>query len=169
MVQIQPGDVAPSFELEAIELGKRRMVRSSEFIGHYVILFFYPYNFSSFCTLQNCGFRDRYDEIQLNSHRSDKIVILGVSPDRTESHLLFSRKNNLPFLSLSDPDLSVARQYGAVDEQNNNAARPGDIVLRKTFILRPDGHIAYCYDIEDVREHIKQVVIDLRAEVASRP
>ncbi|PWW03213.1 peroxiredoxin Q/BCP [Paenibacillus cellulosilyticus] len=169
MIQLQPGDAAPSFELEGIELGRRRLVRLSEFIGQYVVLFFYPYNFSPLCTLQNCEFRDRYDDFQLNSHQLDKVIILGISPDRMDSHRLFSLKNRLPFLLLSDPELLAAQLYGAINEHTKNAVRSGDTLLRKTFIIRPDGHIARCYDVENAREHIGQVIIDLQSEAAKGP
>ncbi len=126
------GDTAPDFTL-ADENGKP--VKLSSFRGQRVVLYFYPKDFTPGCTTQACGFRDHYEEIQ-----EKNAVVIGISPDSTQSHLKFRTQYNLPFVLLSDPDHVVADKYGAWGEKNLYGKKSMGI-LRSHFVIDEKGKI----------------------------
>src|SRR5919202_3128346 len=105
------GESAPDFELISDE---GRPVRLSDFRGKNVILYFYPEDFTSGCEMQACAFRDSYPDI-----RARDAVVLGISPDDTESHRNFREALNLPFHLLSDTDFAVAQAWGSAAMRNS--------------------------------------------------
>ena len=84
-------------------------IRLSDYRGkNFVILYFYPKDFTAGCTEQACAFRDASDTLK----RCDAVII-GVSRDDASSHARFASQYNLPFILVSDPDKSLSRAYGA--------------------------------------------------------
>jgi peroxiredoxin Q/BCP len=123
------GSAAPDFKLTTNE-GKEASL--ADFKGKWVVLYFYPRDFTSGCTLEARNFqRDlaKYDQM--------KAVILGVSVDSAESHKNFCAKEGLNFKLLSDPDAKVSESYGSVMEYNGMK-----LSARNTFIIDPMGKIA---------------------------
>ncbi len=98
------GELAPDFAL-ADATGRLR--QRSEFLGKPLVVYFYPEDESPGCTLQACGLRDSYAEIQALG-----AGLLGVSPDPPESHARFQANHGLPFTLLSDPGGRVADAHG---------------------------------------------------------
>ncbi len=129
---LKVGDTAPDFTLPD-ENGKP--VKLSRFRGKRVVLYFYPKDFTSGCTTQACGFRDHYVEIEEKNG-----VVIGVSPDSTQSHMKFRSKYNLPFILLSDPDHVAAEKYGAWGEKNMYGKKFMGI-LRSHFVIDEKGKI----------------------------
>lgn len=103
------GQEAPDFALPDEE---GRLRRLSEFRGQRVILFFYPKDDTSGCTVQACGFRDAHDGIAAAG-----ALVLGISPDDSASHRRFIAKFQLPYHLLVDADHQVAAAYGAWGEK----------------------------------------------------
>ncbi|HUE81458.1 MAG TPA: peroxiredoxin [Pyrinomonadaceae bacterium] len=123
------GSTAPEFSLITNE-GKPASL--AEFRGKWVVLYFYPKDFTSGCTLQARNFqRDLEKYEQLNA------VILGVSVDSAESHKEFCAKEGLAFKLLSDTDAKVSSDYGSVMEYNG-----AKLSSRNTFIIDPQGKVA---------------------------
>ena len=123
------GAVAPEFNLTTNE---SKQVSLKDFQGKWVVLYFYPKDFTSGCTLEARNFqRDlaKYEQIGA--------VILGVSIDTAESHKEFCAKEGLSFKLLSDPDAKVSGDYGSImDYQGKKYS------ARNTFIIDPNGKIA---------------------------
>jgi len=123
------GAVAPEFKLTTNE---SKQVNLKDFHGKWVVLYFYPKDFTSGCTLEAHNFqRDiaKYEEIGA--------VILGVSVDTAESHKDFCAKEGLSFKLLSDPDAKVSTDYGSImDYQGKKYS------ARNTFLIDPSGKIA---------------------------
>ncbi|WP_127531395.1 peroxiredoxin [Paenibacillus kobensis] len=165
MLQLQSGDQASPFHLEGVELGKRKLVNLDEYIGQYVILLFYPRNFTVMCTTQHCKLRDHYESIQSAVKPLGRVVIIGISPDLISSHLIFSRKNRLPHILLSDPDGVVARRYGikSVSDSDNDSVA---MLQRITYLINPSGMIIHRYEVTNIEEHITQLEQDLRTEMS---
>jgi len=130
MTTLKAGDIAPDFELTSDE-GVR--VRLSSLRGRKVILYFYPKDDTPGCTKQACSFRDAYSDLE-----SVDAVVVGVSPDSPDSHVKFKRKYRLPFMLLSDPDHSVASQYGVWGEKSLYGKKYEGI-LRSHFVLDEGG------------------------------
>jgi len=123
------GTAAPTFKLATNE-GKQASL--SDFKGKWVVLYFYPKDFTSGCTLEAHNFQR-----DLAKYKAMHAVILGVSVDTAESHKSFCAKEGLNFKLLSDTDASVSEKYGSVMEYNGMK-----LSARNTFIIDPDGKIA---------------------------
>jgi peroxiredoxin Q/BCP len=98
---VQVGDKAPNFSLRD---QNGQMVTLADEIGkHYIIVYFYPRDFTAGCTQEACDFRDRYESFQgPKDVRVLDTKIIGISSDDTESHKKFEKKYNLPFTLLTD-------------------------------------------------------------------
>src|SRR6185369_10811276 len=116
------GAAAPTFNLTTNE-GKQ--VNLGDFKGKWVVLYFYPKDFTSGCTLEAHNFQR-----DLAKYDAANAVILGVSVDTAESHKEFCAKEGLNFKLLSDSDAKVSDQYGSVMEYNG-----AKLSARNTFIV----------------------------------
>ena len=123
------GAPAPTFKLVTNE-GKEASL--SDFQGQWVVLYFYPKDFTSGCTLQARNFQR-----DLEKYKKAGAVILGVSVDTAESHKEFCAKEGLNFKLLADIGAKVSEQYGSVMEYNGMK-----LSARNTFIIDPKGKIA---------------------------
>lgn len=142
------GAPAPTFKLVNNE-GKE--VSLNDFKGKWVVLYFYPKDFTSGCTLQARNFQR-----DLEKYNAANAVILGVSVDTAESHKEFCAKEGLNFKLLSDPDAKVSTEYGSV--MDYNGAKLSD---RNTFLIDPKGKIAKVYVKVKVGGHSDEVLADL--------
>src|SRR6266436_7406813 len=123
------GTNAPTFNLTTNE-GKQASL--SDFKGKWVVLYFYPKDFTGGCTLEAHNFQR-----DLAKYGAVNAVILGVSVDTAESHKSFCAKEGLNFKLLSDADAKVSAAYGSVMEYNG-----AKLSARNTFIIDPAGRVA---------------------------
>ena len=123
------GTAAPDFTLTSNE-GKPTSLK--DFQGKWVVLYFYPKDFTSGCTLEAQNFQR-----DLASYEKANAAIVGVSVDSAESHKDFCTKEGLSFKLLSDPDAKVSTQYGSLMEYNG-----AKLSARNTFLIDPAGKIA---------------------------
>ena len=101
---LEIGNVAPNIDLPG-DAGQ--IYRLSDYKGKKVVLYFYPKDDTSGCTLEACHFRDHLRDLNaLNA------VVLGISRDTPKSHDKFKEKHNLTFPLLSDEDGVVCALYG---------------------------------------------------------
>lgn len=110
-------------------------VSLSDFRGKKVILYFYPKDNTPGCTRQACAFAASFGQFE-----SLNAVIIGVSKDSAQSHVKFAEKFGLPFILLSDPDLTVIKAYG-VWQEKKLYGKTGMGVVRTTYIIDEDGVI----------------------------
>lgn len=123
------GSNAPTFKLVSNE-GKEIKLKS--YRGKWVVLYFYPKDFTSGCTLEAKNFQR-----DLAKYEAIKTVILGVSLDSAESHKNFCTKEGLSFKLLSDTDGKVSTDYGSIMEREGTKYS-----ARSTFIIDPKGKVA---------------------------
>ena len=142
------GAAAPGFNLTTNE-GKQ--VNLNDLKGKWVVLYFYPKDFTSGCTLQARNFQR-----DLAKYESVNAVILGVSVDTAESHKEFCAKEGLSFKLLSDTDAKVSEQYGSVMEYNG-----AKLSARNTFIIDPQGKVAKVFEKVKVGTHSEEVLAAL--------
>jgi thioredoxin-dependent peroxiredoxin len=142
------GAAAPTFSLNNQE-GKQ--VGLNDYKGKWVVLYFYPKDFTSGCTLEARNFQR-----DLAKYDAAGVVILGVSVDTAESHKEFCTKEGLNFKLLSDPDAKVSTQYGSVMEYNG-----AKLSARNTFIIDPQGKIAKVFEKVKVGGHSDEVLAAL--------
>ena len=146
----QAGQVAPAFRLQD-QNGHWRS--PAEYHGHWLVLYFYPKDFTPGCTTEVCTFRD--DIAKLRQAGAD---VIGVSLDDVKSHASFAAKYHVPFPLLADSSHQVATEYGVLTSM-------GDVryAKRTTFLISPDGKIAKVYQDVDPRQNSAQVLRDLAA------
>jgi peroxiredoxin Q/BCP len=123
------GTAAPDFTLTSNE-GKPTSLK--DFRGKWVVLYFYPKDFTSGCTLEAQKFQS--DQAK---YEKANAAIVGVSVDSAASHKDFCTKEGLSFKLLSDPDAKVSTQYGSVMEYGG-----AKLSARNTFLVDPEGKIA---------------------------
>lgn len=129
---LEAGTKAPAFTLPD---QNGASVSLSDFAGKKVVLYFYPRDNTPGCTRQACAFAAAYGEFQ-----NLDAVVIGVSKDSTASHQKFAEKHGLPFLLLSDPELSAIQAYG-VWQEKKNYGKVSMGVVRSTFIIDEAGVI----------------------------
>lgn len=144
------GAPAPTFKLVTNE-GKEASL--SDFQGQWVVLYFYPKDFTSGCTLQARNFQR-----DLEKYKKAGAVILGVSVDTAESHKEFCAKEGLNFKLLADIGAKVSEQYGSVMEYNGMR-----LSARNTFIIDPKGKIAKVFLKVGPAGHSDEVLTALAA------
>jgi peroxiredoxin Q/BCP len=125
----------------------------SDFLGKWVVVYFYPKDDTPGCTIQACSLRDANDELLALG-----AVVIGISKDDMDSHRKFQAKHKLNFSLLSDPDGEIIRQYGAWGKKMFGH----EGILRKTFIVSPAGDIAKVYGRATPQGHGEQVVAELK-------
>ncbi len=150
---LQANTMAPDFVLPD-ETGKKRSL--AEYKGKDVVLYFYPKDDTSGCTTEACSFRDDY-----SAYEKAGVVILGVSPDSTESHAKFKAKYQLPFPLLADEGHKVCELYGAWGKKQLYG-REYDGVLRTTFLIGKDGKIKQVFEKVKPAEHSAEILAALK-------
>ena len=131
------GKPAPKFDLEALVDGQFRTVSSDDFKGKWVLVFFYPLDFTFVCPTEILAFSDRYDELKRMN-----CEVLGVSVDSKYSHLAWTERprnlggiQGLKYPLLADLNKSMARDYGVLADEG--------VALRGLFLLDPHGVIQH--------------------------
>jgi peroxiredoxin Q/BCP len=147
MARIDVGDRAPDFELSTTGGGTTRL---ADFRGRWLVLAFYPGDFTPVCTRQFCSYRDAADRLdELDAQ------VIGVSPQTIDSHERFRAKYGLSVPLLADPERKAIRAYGVLG--------PGGIVRRSIFIVDPEGIVRYrqvallglgYQDVEDLKRSL---------------
>jgi peroxiredoxin Q/BCP len=142
------GAAAPTFNLTTNE-GKQ--VNLGDFKGKWVVLYFYPKDFTSGCTLEARNFQR-----DLAKYTAANAVILGVSVDTADSHKEFCAKEGLNFKLLADTEAKVSEQYGSIMEYNG-----AKLSARNTFIIDPNGKIVKVFEKVKVQAHSEEVLAAL--------
>jgi peroxiredoxin Q/BCP len=142
------GSPAPDFTLNSQE-GKPVSLR--DYRGKWVVLYFYPKDFTSGCTEEAHNFQR-----DLAQYEQKNAVILGVSVDSADSHQKFCTKEGLNFKLLADTEHKVSEEYGSI--MNLGIKK---LSARHTFLLNPDGVIAKEYMSVDTAKHSQEVLAAL--------
>lgn len=129
---LETGMKAPDFTLQDKD-GKN--VALSDFAGKKVILYFYPKDNTPGCTRQAQAFSTAYEKF-----KKMNIEVIGISKDSTASHIKFADKYSLPFILLSDPELTAIKAYG-VWQEKKLYGKVSMGVVRTTFVIDEQGNI----------------------------
>jgi peroxiredoxin Q/BCP len=128
----------------------------NELKGKNIVLYFYPKDDTPGCTVEACGLRDSFKEIE-----KLKAVILGVSPDPAKSHDKFIAKFQLPFALLPDEDKKICRDYGVWVEKSMYGRKYMG-VARTTFIIDKNGIIAKVFEKVKPEGHNAEIITALK-------
>ena len=129
---LEAGTKAPAFTLPDQD---GNPVSLSGFAGKKVVLYFYPKDSTPGCTRQACAFAAAYGEFERLG-----VNVIGVSKDSAASHRKFADKHSLPFLLLSDPELTAIQAYG-VWQEKKLYGKVSMGVVRTTYIIDENGVI----------------------------
>lgn len=146
---MKEGQKAPDFSLNDQDGVKHTL---SQYLGRWVLLYFYPKDDTPGCTKEACSLRDASKDFT-----KLKTVVLGVSTDNEKSHKKFAEKYALPFTLLADPDKKVIHLYG-VWGRKKFMGREYDGTLRTSFLIDPTGKIAKIYESVKPDIHAQEVL-----------
>lgn len=152
MGKLETGKAAPSFTLPA---DSGNDISLSDYKGKKVILYFYPKDNTSGCTLEAQAFRNHSDAFLKNGY-----VVLGVSRDSIKKHCNFRDKNELNFPLLSDEDETVCNLYGVLKEKSMYGRKYMGIE-RSTFIIDEEGRLDKEYRNVKAATHVDDLLEDL--------
>lgn len=129
---ISVGLPAPAFSLPGVEAGRRADFRLRDLRGRWVVLFFYPADFSFVCPTEVKGFH-----LQHAAFRREDAEVMGVSVDPPSLHLEWVKElGGIAYPLLSDEQREVARLYDVLDLETNRCQRG-------TYIISPEGRVEY--------------------------
>ncbi len=129
---LQIGEKAPGFTLTGTLAGRVSDYSLESLKGQWVVLFFYPADFTFICPTEVTGFGKMAAEF-----RAEQAEVIGVSVDPPESHLRWAEElGGVNCALLSDVERKVSRAYGVLDQTEN-------VSLRATFIINPLGQVVY--------------------------
>lgn len=142
------GTPAPDFTLTSQE-GKT--VSLHDFKGQWVVLYFYPKDFTTGCTIEAHNFQR--DQAQYDTRHA---AVIGISMQDEDSHLKFCTKEGLSFKLLADTKAQVSQHYGSV--MNLGVTK---LSARHTFLIDPNGVIRKIYLEVKPSEHSAEVLAAL--------
>ncbi|QQR68236.1 MAG: peroxiredoxin [Alphaproteobacteria bacterium] len=145
------GDKAPDFTLPALGAATDT-VRLRDLLDHWVVLYFYPKDNTSGCTVEACDFRDSFATLK----RAGALVV-GVSRDSLKSHQSFQTKHDLPFILAADEDGATCQAYGVwVGKSMYGRSYMG--IERSTFLIDPKGRIHHLWRKVKIPGHVQDVL-----------
>ncbi len=146
---LSEGVKAPGFELQDSE---GMIHKLSDYAGETIVVYFYPKDDTPGCTKEACSFRDSYADF-----KKAGVTIIGISPDKVESHKKFKEKYALPFTLLADPGHAVCEAYG-VWGLKKSFGREYEGVFRTTYVIGPEGYIKRVFENVKPSDHSQEVL-----------
>ncbi len=128
----------------------------SDYLGKWLVIYFYPKDATPGCTTEGCDFRDNYSKfLNINT------VIFGVSRDNIPSHERFKDKQQFPFDLISDTNEELCKLFDVIKMKNMYGKQVRGIE-RSTFIIDPNGEIKYIWRKVKVANHVIEVLEKLK-------
>ena len=148
---LQIGDKIPEI-LGTAQDGK--VVKSADFAGRKLALYFYPKDSTPGCTAQACSLRDGYTELKKAGYE-----VVGVSVDSEASHRKFIEKYDLPFTLIADVDKRLVQEFGVWQEKKNYGKSYMGTV-RTTFLIDETGTVIHIIEGRkvDTKNHAEQIL-----------
>jgi len=148
---LAPGTKAPDFS--GVDQDGQP-VRLADFAGRPVVLYFYPADMTTGCTMEACAFRDEQSEFQ-----NLGAVVLGVSVQDEASHREFRAKHGLNFPLVADPTKEICRAYNALGLLG--------MAKRVTYVIGPDGVIVDAFKSINPKPHVERALRVVREKGSS--
>ena len=154
---LSPGASAPNFTLPSQE---NQPVSLSDYKGKWVVLYFYPKDQTSGCSMEAHKFQD-----DLPKYEALHAVVLGVSLDTVESHKTWCTKDGFSFKMLADPTHKVVDAYGVPVKTfpGRDGGAPISIAMRDTFLISPEGKVVKMWEVKDIATHSADVLATIEA------
>lgn len=145
------GVKAPDFTLPSQE---NKPISLHDYKGKWVVLYFYPKDQTSGCSLEAHNFQRDQDK-----YKAANAVVLGVSLDTVESHAAWCTKDSFTFKMLADPNHKVVDEYG-VPLMTHGA---NSYAARETFLISPQGKVVKFWKVSDIQNHSDDVLAAIKA------
>jgi peroxiredoxin Q/BCP len=136
---------------------RNKTIELKELRGQNVVIYFYPKDSTSGCTLEGQDFRDLHAKF-----RRQKTVILGVSRDSLASHEKFCAKQEFPFDLVSDPDEALCKHFDVIHEKTLYGRKFMGVV-RSTFLIDAAGKLRNEWRKVKVKGHAAEVFEAVKA------
>ena len=145
------GDKAPEI-LGTDQDGKE--IKLSDYKGQKLVLYFYPKDSTSGCTVEACNLRDNYTELKAQGY-----AVVGASIQDEKSHKKFIEKNELPFPLIADTDLKLVETFGVYGEKKMYG-RSYMWTFRTTCIINEEGIIERIIGPKEIKtkDHAAQIL-----------
>lgn len=128
---------------------KGQPISSSQLAGRTLLIYFYIKDDTSICTQESCQLQSQLQVLQAKN-----VQVLGISPDSEASHLEFSKKYGLCFSLISDPDLTIASLFGAIEKGEEGKIKP----VRATFLVDSAGRIIWKEQPVHIEGHLERIM-----------
>lgn len=132
------------------------MRESKDYLGKWVLLYFYPKDDTPGCTIEACTIRDQFKDF-----KKIGAVVIGISTDSVKSHKKFADAYELPFTLLADEQKEMVGEYGVFGEKKF-MGRTYMGTKRTSFLIDPSGKVAKVYEKVKPAEHAAEVIKDLK-------
>jgi peroxiredoxin Q/BCP len=158
---VQEGQTAPDVTLQATQIQKvlpdkkdAKTMSLKDFQGargKNVVLFFFPKAMTPGCTVESCGFRDRYDDFaKLDT------VIIGISADNLDDQIKFTDKEKLSFPLFADPDKKAIDAFGVLNPDRGLANRYTFVIDKKGVVRKVYTKVSPKAHPDEVLDYIKE-------------
>lgn len=147
------GSKAPSFSLPDQD-GKTHALK--DYVGKWVLLYFYPKDDTPGCTIEACTIRDQFKDF-----KKIGAEVIGISTDSVKSHKKFALAYELPFTLLADENKEMVGEYGVFGEKKF-MGRTYMGTKRMSVLVDPEGKVAKVYEKVKPLEHAAEVIADLK-------
>ena len=147
------GDLAPNFQLEGFNknIKTKKIWKLNDFEGKWLVLYFYPKDFTAGCTLEAKGFSELKN--QFDKYNAE---IIGISADNKDSHESFCSEKSISYTLLSDPNGTISAKYGSWIPPFSD---------RNTFLISPEGEIRYRWISVLPLNHAREVLNVLKKNI----
>ena len=135
-------------------------VTLSNFLGKPVVLFFYPKADTPGCTVEACGFRDQFAQLETAG-----AVVLGISRDTPKALAKFKTKYDLPYTLLADQDQEIIKRFDLL-KQKTMYGKPVTGVERTTYLIGSDGRLLHTFPNVKPQGHAEEVLALLQSQKA---
>ena len=149
MENINLNDKVPNFKLEGTN---NLSFNLSNFLGKYIVIYFYPKDSTPGCTNEGIDFTEN-----INKFKKMNVEIFGVSRDTIKSHENFKAKYNFPFELLSDPQELACNLFNVIKMKNMYGKKLRGIE-RSTFLINPEGKLINEWRGVKVNGHIEEIL-----------
>ncbi|HEY0220635.1 MAG TPA: thioredoxin-dependent thiol peroxidase [Candidatus Paceibacterota bacterium] len=153
MKKLEEGSKAPDFKA-LDQNGKSHKL--SDYMGKWILLYFYPKDDTPGCTKEACSIRDSWPDF-----KKLKLEVFGISIQDEKSHKKFSEKYDLPFTLLVDDDKKIVEKYGVWAEKSMYGRKYMG-TLRNSYLVNPKGKIEKIYQKVNPVSHVEEVLEDLK-------
>lgn len=154
-MSVEVGKKIPDFSA----LSNKEAINSKDYHGKYLVLYFYPKDNTSGCTVEAVGFKDLYSKF-----KAVNAEIIGVSRDSIESHVKFECKHQLPFPLISDSDSKICNIFGVLKSTPLIKSTPLGLI-RSTFLIGPNGTLLQEWRSVKVADHAQQVLMAINQNI----